>query len=155
MQASISHRLIHWVHHYEVRITKYPKGTALVVQNMLSTLLDKCFKTSGNEAVPKKEGYVRPEFVPIPDGIVYTNSATGDITAYTQVENGFCKIVLPEATKSKQFLTLNAEVTAEVLAQPTVKILRSEQNVIVGIAQSKSQPGRPAGTTRFCKYCTL
>lgn len=124
-----------WVHHYEVRITKYPKGTALVVQNMLSTLLDQCFEASGNEEAPKREGYVRSEFVPVSNGVVYVNPSAGDTTAYTQVENGFCKIVLLEGANVKQFLTLNAEVAAEVLAQPTVKILQNEQNVIVGIAQ--------------------
>ncbi len=122
-----------WVHHYEVRVTKFPKGTAQKVEDLLSRLVDECFTASGNTEAPKEEGYITPEFVPTCDGITYTNPAAGDTTAYTQVENGFCKIVLLEGTAIRHFLVLNPEVAAEVLAQPTVKILRNEQNVIVGI----------------------
>ena len=122
-----------WVHHYEVRITKYPKGTALVVQNMLSGLLDQCFEASGNEEAPKKEGYVTPEFVPTSNGVVYTNPAAGDTTAYTKVSNGFCQFVMLEGTTVKRFLALNEEVAQEVLAHATGKLLLNEQGVVVGI----------------------
>ena len=122
-----------WVHHYEVRITKYPKGTALVVQNMLSDLLDQCFEASGNEEAPKKEGYVTPEFVPYSNGIVYTNPAAGDTTAYIKVNNGFCQFVMMDGSTTKQFLALNEEVVQEILAQPTAKLLLNEQNVVVGM----------------------
>ena len=124
-----------WLQHYEVRVTKYPKGTAKVVEDILSRLVDDCFTASGNTEVPKEEGYITPEFVPTCDGIEYVNPAAGDITAYTNVANGFCRIVLLEGTTTRQFLTLNEEVAKEVLAQSTVKILRNEQNVIVGVAQ--------------------
>ncbi len=124
-----------WVQHYEVRITKYPKGTALVVQNMLSTMLDKCFEASGNVEAPKREGYVRGEFVPTSNGVVYTNPAVGDTTAYTKVENGFCQFVMLDGVNIKRFLALNEEIVQEILAQPTAKLLLNEQNVVVGIAQ--------------------
>lgn len=122
-----------WVHHYEVRITKYPKGTALVVQNMLSTLLDQCFEAGGNEELPKLEGYVTPEFIPYSNGIVYTNPSAGDTTAYTKVANGFCLFIMLEGSVSRSFLALNEEVVQEILAQPTAKLLVNEQNVVVGI----------------------
>ena len=122
-----------WVQHYEVRITKYPKGTALVVQNMLSGLLDKCFEASGNVEAPKREGYVRGEFVPTSNGVVYTNPAAGDTTAYTKVENGFCQFVMLEGTTVKRFLALNEEVVKEVLMETTAKLLVNEQNVVVGV----------------------
>jgi len=124
-----------WVHHYEVRITKYPKGTALVVQNMLSSLLDKCFVATGFEEAPKAEGYVTPEFVPYSNGIVYINPTPGDTSAYVEVENGFCKIVMLEGTSSRWFLALNKEVAQEVLTYPSGKLLLNEQNVVVGIEQ--------------------
>lgn len=122
-----------WVHHYEVRVTKYPKGTAQMVEDILTRLVNDCFTASGNAEAEKEEGYITPEFVPTCDGIEYINPAAGDTTAYTKVENGFCKIVLLEGATMRWFLTLNEEVAAEVLAQPTVKILRNEQNVVVGI----------------------
>ena len=123
-----------WVHHYEVRTTKYPKGTALVVQNMLSALLDDCFAASGNEEAPKREGYVTPEFVPYSDGTVYTNPAPGVTDAYTPLANGFCQIVMMDASNNtRQFLALNEQVAKEVLAQSSGKLLLNEQNVVVGI----------------------
>ncbi len=124
-----------WLRHYEVRVTQFPKGTAKVVENILSSLVDKCFTASGNAETEKEEGYITPEFVPTCDGVEYINPAAGDTTAYTKVDNGFCKIVLMDGTTIKQFLTLNEEVAQEVLALSTVKILRNEQNVVVGIAQ--------------------
>ena len=124
-----------WVQHYEVRVTRYPKGTAKVVEDILSRLVDDCFTASGNTEIPKEEGYITPEFVPTCDGIEYINPSAGDTTSYVKVENGFCRIVLLEGTTIKQFLTLNEEVAKEVLAQPTVKLLRNEQNVVVGVAQ--------------------
>ena len=124
-----------WVHHYEVRVTKYPKGTAQVVQDILTGLLDECFAASGNEVVEKEEGYITPEFEPVSDGVVYMNPAAGDLTAYTQVENGFCQVTLLNGSTVKKVLTLNPEVAVEVLAQPTVKLLFNEQNVVVGVAE--------------------
>ena len=124
-----------WAQHYEVRVTQFPKGTAKVVETILSRLVDDCFTASGNTEAEKEEGYITPEFVPTCDGIAYLNPSAGDTTAYVKVANGFCRIVLLEGTTVKQFLTLNEEVAKEVLAQPTVKLLRNEQNVVVGIAQ--------------------
>lgn len=124
-----------WVHHYEVRVTNYPKGTAKMVEDILSRLVDDCFTASGNVEAEKDEGYITPEFVPVSNGVSYVNPAAGDTTAYTQVENGFCQIVLLEGTTIKRLLTLNEEVAAEVLAQSTVQLLFNEQNVVVGVAQ--------------------
>ena len=124
-----------WVRHYEVRVTKYPQGTAQAVQNILTSLLDKCFAASGNEIAEKEEGYITPEFAPVSDGVEYINPSAGDTAAYTQVENGFCQVVLLEGGRLKTILALNAEVAAEVLKQSSMKLLFNEQNVVVGVAQ--------------------
>ncbi len=124
-----------WVHHYEVRVTKFPKGTAQKVEDLLSGLLDKCFAASGNTVTEKEPGYVTPEFVPVNDGITYTNPAAGDTSAYIPVENGFCQIMLLDGAVIRQFLTINAEVAQQVLTESTVQILRNEQDVIVGVAK--------------------
>ncbi len=124
-----------WVEHYEVRVTKYPMGTAQVVEDILTRLVDDCFTASGNTEAQKDEGYVTPEFEPTCDGIEYINPAAGDTTSYVKVANGFCRIVLLEGTTIRQILTINEEVAKEVLAQATVKLLRNEQNVVVGIAK--------------------
>lgn len=123
-----------WEQHYEVRVTRYPQGTAKIVEDILSRLVDECFVASGNAVTEKDEGYITPEFVPTCDGITYINPLAGDTTAYTEVANGFCRIVLVEGPTAKQFLTRDAEVAKEVLSQTTVKLLRNEQNVVVGIA---------------------
>ena len=96
--------------------------------------MDECFVASGNAVTEKDEGYITPEFMPTCDGTVYINPLAGDTTAYTEVANGFCRIVLVEGPTAKQFLTRDAEVAKEVLSQTTVKLLRNEQNVVVGIA---------------------
>jgi hypothetical protein len=126
-----------WVQHYEVRITKYPKGTALVVQNMLSDLLDQCFAASGNVETEKKEGYVTPPSVPTCNGVEYLNLTPGDTDSFNPVANGYCQIALfsKEDNNTKPYLALNEEVAREILQQESMKLLFNDHNVITGIAK--------------------
>ncbi len=124
-----------WEQHYEVRVTKYPKGTCWVVQDILLGLLDKCFTASGNSEAPKEEGYITPEFVPYTDGVEYLNLASGSSNAYSEVENGFYQMALLKGSTVKIMLALNEDVAKQVAERTTVKLLFNEQNVIVGIAE--------------------
>ena len=126
-----------WVQHYEVRITKYPKGTALVVQNMLSALLDECFEAGGNVETEKKEGYITPPFEPASDGVTYLNPVPGDADSYILVNNGFCQVVLmnTETNAIKKYLALNEDVAKEILQRDTMKLLFNDQYVITEVVK--------------------
>lgn len=123
-----------WVHHYEVRITKYPKGTAELVESILTRLVADCFAASGNEVSEKEEGYISGPFEPYTDGKEYVNPAMGSDNAYKVVENGYCQVTLLVDGKPRMFLAANEDVAKEVVALPTMKLLFDEQNCIAGIA---------------------
>ena len=122
-------------HSYEVRITRYPKGTAAVVEGMLSTMLDDLFAEGGYTEVEKPEGYIQAEFGSQCDGKEYMNANPGDTTAYEKVENDFYRINMLVNGKPKVMLCISEEVAKEVLATTTTKLLLNEQNVVTGIAQ--------------------
>lgn len=122
-------------HSYEVRITRYPMGTAEVVESMLSTMLDDLFAQGGYTEVEKPEGYIQPEFGAKCDGKEYRNGTPGNTSAYEKVENDFYRITLLVNNKPKMMLCISEEVAQQVLATTTTKLLLNEQNVIVGIAE--------------------
>ena len=126
-----------WEQHYEVRVTKYPEGTAENVEQALIGLLDNIFAQSGAAEKEKGEGYITPEFVPASDGVEYMNLTPGDTTAYTEVKNGFYQLVMMPtgASTPKMMLAASEEVAKKVLEQTTTKLVFNEQNVIVDIAQ--------------------
>ena len=124
-----------WEQHYEVRITNYPKGTCWEVQNILLSLLDKCFAASGNQVVEKEEGYITPEFEPYTDGVEYLNLSTGDYSAYTAVANGFYQVALMKGSAVRVMLAINEDVAKQVIEKTTMKLLFNEQKVIVGVAE--------------------
>ena len=124
-----------WEQHYEVRITNYPKGTCWEVQNILLSLLDKCFEASGNQVTEKEEGYITPAFEPYSDGVEYLNLTPGSEDTYTPVANGFYQVALMKDRNIKIMLALNEEVAKQIAEQTTMKLLFNEQKVIVGIAE--------------------
>lgn len=126
-----------WKITYEAPISKFPKGTAELLQAELIRQLDEIFVASGNEVVDKGEGYNTPEFVPTSDGVTYMNPMPGKLTNYMEVANGFCAIVLfaEGSTTSKTMLCIDKAMAEEVLAKDSMKLLFNESNVIVGIAE--------------------
>ena len=122
-------------HSYEVRITKYPMGTAEVVQGMLSTMLDDLFAEGGYTEAEKPEGYIQPEFGAQCDGKEYMNANPGNLDAYEKVENDFYRITMLVNGKPKTMLCISEDVAKQVLATTTTKLLLNEQNVVVGIAE--------------------
>lgn len=118
---------------YEVRVTKYPMGTAALVQDELIRMLDVIFAASGNEVKEKAPGYETPEFVPSSNGKTYTNPNPGDLTACKAVENGFYSLVLREETALKNMLAISKEVAEKVLSRDTMKLIFDQSNVILDV----------------------
>lgn len=117
---------------YEVRITKFPMGTAETLQAEQSKILDAIFTESGLTEKEKAPGYLTEAFVPVSDGAVYTpiNQQA------TAVENGFYAFQLFNGTAVKNTLAINEDVAREVLAKSETKLLFNEENVVVGIAEN-------------------
>ena len=124
-----------WAITYEAQITKYPQGTAELLQEQLIGQLDQLFTESGNELVDKGEGYNTPEFVPSSDGTVYINPAPGELTKLTAVNNGFYAITLLKGTEAKTMLCIDQPTAEAVLAESQMELLLNESSVIVGVAK--------------------
>ena len=123
-----------WPIAYEVRITKFPMGTAELIQEQLTNMLAAQFTESGLTAAEKPEGYIQPEFVPTTDGKVYLNPAPGQLTAYTAVKNNFYALqLLEDGSKIKKILCISEEVAKKVLAETELKLIYNEQGVVIDI----------------------
>ena len=120
-----------WEQHYEVRITNYPKGTAESVEAILIGLLDDIFAASGNTEVPKEDGYIHSEFVPVSDGKTYLNLTPGDTTQTHEVANNFWQLTLMEGSNVRTMLAIDEATAHKVLGLTTMKLIFNEQNVIV------------------------
>ena len=120
---------------YEAEITKYPMGTAELVQEQLIGQLDEIFAASGNEIVDKGEGYNTPEFVPSSDGTIYRNPAPGDTNNITPVKNGFYAVNLMAGTKFKTMLCIDEATAQAVVAETEMELLLNEQSVVVGVVK--------------------
>lgn len=123
-----------WEHKYEVRVTKFEKGTAEELQQKFVDMLTEQFNTAGYTQIEKGEGYITPEFVPFCDDVTYINPAVGDMTACKEVSNGFYQFYLLNGTTLKAMLTKDKALAEEILKLETVKLMFNESNVVVGIA---------------------
>lgn len=123
-----------WEHKYEVRVTKFEKGTAEELQQKFVDMLTEQFSTAGYAPIEKGEGYITPEFVPFTDDVTYINPSVGDMSACTEVENGFYHFYLLKGTSLKSMLTRDKALAEEILQKETVKLMFDESNVVVGIA---------------------
>lgn len=123
-----------WEHQYEVRITKFEKGTAEELEQKFVDMLDELFTAGGYTAVEKGEGYITPEFVPSTDDVTYLNIKPGDLTACEEVANGFYRLYLMDGTTVKAMLAKDKAVAEEVLKLETMKLIFNQSNVIVGVA---------------------
>lgn len=122
-----------WAITYEAQITKYPKGTAELLQEQLIGQLDTIFTESGNEIVDKGEGYNTPEFVPSSDGTVYINPDPGNASAVKAVQNGFYAITMFKGTEIKTMLCIDQAVADKVVAATQMELVLNESNVIVDV----------------------
>lgn len=124
-----------WEITYESRTTKFPKGTAEIVQGELTGMLSDLYAQTGNTPSEKPEGYLQPEFVPKSDDVLYRIPKPGDMTAVQPAQNGFYALRLVGGSGIKNMLTNDMELAKQILQRDTVKLIFNEQNVIVGIAE--------------------
>ena len=109
----------------------------MILLDELIKLMDQIFEESGNEIVDKGEGYNTPEFVPVSDGVEYTNPNPGDLTQCKEVANGFyaIRLLVAGTVQFKDMLCIDKETAEAVAAQTNMKLLFNESNVIMGLAE--------------------
>lgn len=126
-----------WEIAYEVRITKYPKGTAEIVQEQLTLMLEDLFNRSGiTEVKDKGEGYLATPVEPKTDGVTYTIMRGGTGSGYRAVANGFFALsaITPDA-KIKNLLTRDEETAKKILEHETAQLIFDYQGVVVGVVE--------------------
>ena len=126
-----------WSHEYavcyETGITIHNPGTAEIIQEQLSKMLDEMFTASGLTQKEKPEGYITGEYVPQSDGIEYLNLTPGK--APVEVKNNRYNVSLFSGTEEKRFLVENREVAEQISQLSSMKLLFDERNVVVGVAE--------------------
>ena len=125
-----------WVPYaYEATGSGWAKGSAEIVEQTLSGMLDQLFTQRGGEPTEKPAGYVRDPFVPKSDGVTYTVPDPGAGDIYIPVQNGFYSFGLYKNNTVKKLLSKDPELIGQIFKQKEVKLLFDEQNVVVGIAE--------------------
>ncbi len=124
-----------WKITYESRITKFPKGTAEIVQDELIGMLKELATENAFQTVEKPADYYQAEFVPKTDGVTYMNMNPGDLTKYSQVQNDFFAFQLFANNKVKNHLCKDEALVKEILEKTEVKLIFNEQSVVVGIVE--------------------
>lgn len=121
---------------YASRYTKFPDGTAEIIQEQLTTMLNDMFSESGNTQKERAQGYMSEEFVPVTDGKVYTNPNPGDASKVTEGKNGlYCMTLVADGSKFKNVLILNKDLADQIVQKESMKLLFDERTVIVGFAE--------------------
>ncbi|MBR4863562.1 MAG: hypothetical protein IKU07_03225 [Oscillospiraceae bacterium] len=121
-----------WAITYEAPISKYPAGTAELLQEQLIGQLSTIFAASGNEVADKGDDYNTPEFIPASDGATYLNPSPGKPA--TAVANGFYHVVLyKNGTEVKNMLCIDEATSQKVAAAAEMELILNEQNVIVDV----------------------
>lgn len=123
-----------WEAKYEVRVTRYEKGTAENLVEEFVNLLNTLSTNSGYTPAAKGDGYLTPEPTPVTDGETYLNPMPGDLTNCEAVANGFYRLFLMQGTSIKAMLAKDQATAEKVLAQESMQLLFNEQNVIVDVA---------------------
>lgn len=118
---------------YETGITIHNAGTAEIIQEQLSQMLDQMFTASGQTQKEKDPGYVTEAYVPQSDGIEYINLTPGKEP--TAVKNGRYNVTLLAGAETKTLLVETKEVADQIMQLSTMKLLFDERNVVVGIAE--------------------
>lgn len=120
---------------YDYEYTKFPQGTAEIIQNELTTMLNDLFTQSGITKQEKDTGYITGEIAPISDGLDYTNPTPGDLSRITEGENGLYCLTLLEGPNLRNMLAIDRKTAEAVAQKATMRLLFDERNVIVGIAE--------------------
>lgn len=107
-----------------------PRYAADFFEQGLKEMLNRTFEASGQTPKEKEPGYIT-DHSPKPDGVSYENPDVG--AQPIEVNNGYCQIKLLAAGEEKTLLVQDKELATAILAQKTPKLLRNEQNLVVGL----------------------
>ena len=120
---------------YESSTARYPMGTAELVQEALTKLINECFDASGQTQKERADGYTSTPYVPVSDGLVYTNPQPGNMDTFKLGVNGHYYTMFIEGTNVKQLLIKNEEIAKQMNEKETMKLLFDDRNIVVGIAE--------------------
>lgn len=123
-----------WEAKYEVRVTRYEKGTAENLADEFVNMLTELSTNSGYTPAAKGEGYLAPEFVPTTDGVTYLNPTPGNLSSIEAVANGFYRLYLLEGSTLKTMLAKDQATAEAVMQKESMQLIFDEQYVIVGVA---------------------
>lgn len=107
-----------------------PLGSGEVFQKLLTDMIQRVFRQSGQTPKEKDPGYITDHRAK-PDGVAYENPGLPPVA----VNNGFWQIKLLANGEETTLLVKDRETAEDVLQEKTPKLLRNEQNVVVGIQQ--------------------
>lgn len=124
-----------WDAQYEVRVTRYEKGTAEKLADEFVNMLTELSNNSGHTPAAKGEGYLTPEFVPTTDGVTYFNPTPGDLASLEAVNNGFYRLYLLKGNTLKTMLAKDQATAEAVMQKESMQLLFDEQYVIVGVVE--------------------
>ena len=124
-----------WEAKYEVRVTRYEKGTAENLADEFVNMLTELSNNSGYTPTPKGEDYLTPEFVPSTNGVTYVNPSAGNVSAIEPVANGFYRLYLLEGTALKTMLAIDKATAEAVMQKESMQLIFNEQYVIIGIVE--------------------
>lgn len=121
----------------DTKYTNFPEGTAEIIQEQLTNMLNTSFAESGIKQKEKAPGYMTEAFVPVTDGVEYTNPKPGDATLITEGvgDKGLFCLQLDTPDGTKNMLAVSKEIADEIVTRTTMKLLFDERNVIVGFAE--------------------
>lgn len=121
----------------DTQYTNFPEGTAEIIQEQLTKMLNESFAERGKQPKEKSPGYLSEEFVPVSDGVEYTNPKPGDaslIKEGTGDKGLYClQLIAPDGIKN--MLAANKDIADQIVNKTTMKLLFDERNVIVGFAE--------------------
>ena len=121
----------------DTKYTNFPEGTAEIIQEQLTSMLNDSFKDSGLKKKDKDPGYISEPFAPVTDGVEYTNPTPGDATLITEGtgDRGLYCLQLETPDGIKNMLAASKEIADQIVSKTTMKLLFDERDVIVGFAE--------------------
>ena len=105
-----------------------PLGSGETFQQILTEMVCRVFAQSGQTPKAKDPGYITDRS-PKPDGTFYENPGKAPVA----VNNGYYQIKLLADGEEKTLLVSDKETAEKILKQKNPKLLRNEQNIVVGL----------------------
>ena len=121
----------------DTKYTNFPEGTAEIIQEQLTNMLNSSFAESGLKKKDKDPGYLAEPFEPVTDSVEYTNPKPGDPSLITEGtgDKGLYCLQLETPDGIKNMLCASKEIADQIVNKTTMKLLFDERDVIVGFAE--------------------